>query len=80
MPSRERRLKQEAMKSATWRGHTFERKWKERAKNDFYKKCIKCGAYLGVTLKPMPNEIEISGPAVAIDCPDKQGELRWNMA
>ena len=30
--------------------------------------CKTCDAYVEVNTKPMPNEIEIGGPAVAVDC------------
>jgi len=31
--------------------------------------CVKCGLEIEVNSAPAPNEIEIAGPAVALNCP-----------
>ncbi len=33
--------------------------------------CRKCEGYVQVTEKPLPNDIDISGTAVAMNCPIK---------
>lgn len=33
-----------------------------------YAKCTKCGAYLRLNTHPLPNEIDISGESVAVNC------------
>ena len=30
--------------------------------------CVFCGACVSITAKPLPNEIEMGGGAVAVDC------------
>lgn len=74
MPSRERNLKKAAMDCAENRGHKFERNWEGDKSNGnrFFKTCTDCGSFIDVILKPMANEIEVSGEAIALDCPGYQ--------
>ena len=37
-------------------------------KNVAYSRCKICGMEVSVNVKPMPNEIDIGGEAVALDC------------
>ena len=63
-------LKKEAEKSAKLRHHTLG-PWKDyssRAGSEA--ECTKCGADCEVLLAPHPNEIDIGGSAVAINCKD----------
>jgi hypothetical protein len=67
--TKERRLKKEAIESCLFRGHEMLR-W-HKGKNDddyFVTNCCKCGMIAEVILKPLPNEIEIGGEAVALNC------------
>jgi len=62
------RLKQEAAESCRFRGHNM-----GRFQTDKYgasATCNVCGAEVQVTPRPMPNEIEIGGEAVALNCKD----------
>ena len=56
----------EANKSTQLRNHDM--KWRlidnDRAEGE----CIKCGLYVYANVHPAPNEIDIGGPAVAINC------------
>jgi len=72
MPSRERRLKKEAMDAFKARGHVCSKRWSVWGynKNVFLKYCRKCYCVIQVTPNPAPNNIEISGSAVALDCKD----------
>ena len=73
------KLKREAKESAEWRGHKMGR-WQNF--KDAYKKigphlsafscCGVCGVGLTVITRPLPNEIEIGGAAVAINCGDNE--------
>jgi len=62
------RLRKKALESCKFRGHKmgpfFHWKFSEIAKAH----CIKCGAEVIVSSKPLPNDIEISGRAVAVYC------------
>ena len=60
-------LIKEASEACTFRGHTMV--WQRlpdsgRAVAD----CSRCGASVGVVERPMPNEIDIGGSAVAVRC------------
>jgi hypothetical protein len=75
------KLKNEGLDSFKWRGH-HPGKWDcsfdmEHFKWDcsfdmehFYMNCTVCGKQLHVNLYPLPNEIDISGEAVALSCED----------
>ena len=64
------RLKREAKEAATWRGHElgkFKRhEW--RTSHCATAECS-CGAIVTVNSRPMPNEIDICGDAVALNHP-----------
>ena len=66
------RLKKEARKSCTWRGHNMSN-FKPAAywKNVRYARCKNpgCQAEVWVDAHPQPNGIEIHGDAVALNCP-----------
>ena len=57
------RLKHEAKEGASWRGHDMSRFNKNLAR------CKICKAEAYVDAKPPPNGINISGTAVALNCP-----------
>ncbi len=67
MPTKLRKLKEQAIDSSKWRGHfmkpfvTYENKY-------YFSYCRYCDAYVQVTPKPLPNEIDIGGTAVALNC------------
>lgn len=64
------RLKNEAIESCNWRGHTMKR----FKMHDFfnqsiaYSHCKKCDIQVVVNTHPMPNQIDISGEAVSLNC------------
>lgn len=60
------RLIKSAEFSAKYRGHKLA-KW-ERYKMSASTKCTICNAHVSVLTKPLPNQIEIGGEAVAINC------------
>ena len=70
------RLKKEARESATFRGHQLGRfihlnrysQVHSQARPVFQAECSVCGAWVQVLTRPYPNEIEIGGNAVAINC------------
>lgn len=67
-----KRLKQEARQSAEYRGHnlgTF-----KQTGNAYYARCKNCDCEVWVTPHPAPNEIDVMGDAVALDCPAKPQE------
>jgi len=70
------RLILEAKQAAKFRGHDLfsftHVKDVPRLANSV---CRKCGAYVGVNAKPQPNEIDIGGEAVAVNCPDRLTSL-----
>jgi hypothetical protein len=62
-----RKLKQEALNSAEFRGHTL------TPFNTYgttaYATCSRCGAQVVVDTDPPANGIDIGGAAVAVNCP-----------
>lgn len=72
------RLKQIARNASITRGHTltkFERG--EFYRENWHATCKVCDAYVSVKPKPAPNEIDISGEAVAVNCmPKSDAEYR----
>lgn len=62
------RLRKEGLDAAKFRGHTmstFKRYTDEQAQAT----CIVCNAIVTVNAHPAPNDIEVSGNAVALTCP-----------
>ncbi len=66
-------LKKEALESCDFRGHTMN-PW---TAHSFYGEqiqfcnCIFCGKQVTVNAKPLPNQIDIGGEAVALGCSDE---------
>jgi hypothetical protein len=78
MPTKLRSLKKQAIMSCTKRLHMmknfeavleFSPHQLYPSTNHFRSYCKCCNMYVDVILKPLPNEINISGDAVAITCP-----------
>ena len=61
------RLIREAKDACEWRGHNMER-FNRRSKDVATSQCKTCGAWATVMTSPLPNDIEIGGSAVAINC------------
>lgn len=62
------KLKHSAKKTAEfWRRHQLER-W-STFDGMAWTQCKVCTANVRVIVKPMPNEINVSGRAVAVNCP-----------
>lgn len=62
-------LKNEAMESCEFRGHTMGA-WHDYDETNSVSKCEKCGKEVQVLTNPAPNEIDIGGEAVALGCED----------
>lgn len=65
-----RRLMREARECAVWRGHTM-RAWQPGS--EWYPHirklvCKHCGMGVWVNPRPQPNDYEITGEAVALNC------------
>ena len=68
-----RRLKREALKSCDHRGHTMGKFFRPVHPHSGYHKfcrsfCQKCHRYVDINPKPLPNDTEIGGTAVALNC------------
>ena len=63
------RLKKEALESCELRGHIMGR-FAHVAPERAYSICRRCGLEVTVDSRPMPNEIDIGGQAVALSCID----------
>lgn len=65
-------LEKSARESATWRGHKLNRfspaKIHSNGKQQSFARCLECGALAAVDTQPLPNDIDISGTAVALNC------------
>ena len=65
-----RGLMREAGQTAKWRGHVL-RPWLAPDRESVrYTACSRCGRIVVVNITPMPNDIDTSGDAVALDCGD----------
>lgn len=64
-----KRLKQEARQAAEHRGHALGNF--KQVGSAYYAGCKNCNCGVWVTPKPAPNEIDVMGEAVALDCPHK---------
>lgn len=69
------RLKKSAKESAEWRGHIMG-KFETRGDNGAVSVCqvAGCNAQVVVNTRPMPNQIDIMGDAVAVDCPNRSNQ------
>jgi len=75
-----RKLKRDATESAARRGHVLRRFWKiEPTRSEeippfanrgewWRSECVHCWADVDVHTQPMPNEIDIGGEAIALNC------------
>lgn len=64
------RLKREAGKAARFRGHKL-CKWEVlQPYRKYWARCLVCNKTVTVNLSPLPNEIDIAGEALALDCHD----------
>lgn len=63
------RLKNEAMESCMFRGHTMG-DWHENFLPNYrgISECKNCGKIVCIISNPLPNEIDIGGEAVAVHC------------
>jgi len=73
MTSERARLEVEAREAAVWRGHLLHafRPDDWRASSVSRACCARCGAQVEVNANPRPNEIDVGGEAVAINCKTK---------
>lgn len=65
----ERKLKLEALVACKKRGHDMER-FKQHSffLNRHYSHCRRCDVQVEVNRQPMPNQVDIGGEAVALNC------------
>jgi hypothetical protein len=68
---RERRLKVEALGTCKFLGHNMG-KFRQHSffLNRHFAHCHKCGMQAEINRQPMPNQIDIGGEAVALNCPE----------
>ncbi len=62
------RLKQLAEESANWHEHDLGEWTLHPKKNVSWANCIDCRMSAIVNINPLPNEIDIGGPAIALNC------------
>jgi hypothetical protein len=62
------RLKYEGKCATKWRGHNISPFHTVKHQLTAEASCRKCGMTVWVNTKPAPNEIDISGEAVALHC------------
>ena len=67
---KEASLRKEAVVAATWRGHAL--KWSAPWHGEYASvqtgECTHCHAEVTICTRPLPNQIDIGGSAVAISC------------
>ena len=63
-------LQQQAMTSAIWRGHAMG-SWEPGNIST----CKRCGAWVQVLVNPAPSQIDIGGPAVAVQCEEEANKV-----
>ena len=62
------RLMKMAKEAASFRQHKLS-KFTHGSENRASAECVHCGAWVIVNSKPAPNDIDIGGLAVAVNCP-----------
>ena len=62
------KLLDSAEDTASWRGHKLKR-WGRISDTLYRAACSVCGMEVDVNTNPPPNGIDISGEAIALDCP-----------
>jgi hypothetical protein len=60
------KLKTEARAAAAWRGHALTRFHQDGHR--YYANCALCEMQVQVKPRPAPNEIDVGGEAVALNC------------
>jgi hypothetical protein len=68
MPTKERRLKSEAIEACSYRGHKMSKFHGSKYHPHHFAKCTECFMEVMVDTHPEPNEIDVSGEAVALNC------------
>ena len=74
MPTKLRNLKNKAIEACESHGHVMQRFYRGPysialgVKRTYHSQCLRCNKGVTVHLKPMPNEIDIGGEAVALNC------------
>lgn len=61
-------LKAKAREAATWRGHHLGNFIASKDGTKARAECKRCKCSVGVNTHPLPNEIDIAGEAIAINC------------
>ena len=66
------RLRLEALEACKWRGHDMHNfvHYPNHGRRTKFSRCRKCGKHVVVNAHPFPNEIDIGGEAVALECED----------
>lgn len=64
------KLKDDAERAFYWRNHEPQ-EWVDESYTVATLTCRTCGRWVQVNTLPGPNEIDIGGPAVALNCEDK---------
>lgn len=70
MPTKRRVLKNSAIETCRLRKHQMSNFKYLRSIDTDRSICELCGMYVDVKVKPLPNEIDIGGTAVALNCGD----------
>ncbi len=67
-------LRECASRTARFRGHNLKWQAPHHGEHHSYQlgECSQCDCYVCITTRPMPNEIDIGGDALAITCKDNQ--------
>ncbi len=73
--TQEQKLRSEARKAAACRGHQLETRWTlsvafGRSRQSL--RCGACGMHAIIFLDPEPNETDIRGRALTLNCPGKE--------
>lgn len=66
--TKKERLKKEAREAATWRGHKLGRFNGGTLPSAASAECMTCGQWVIIDTQPLPNGMEIGGPAIALNC------------
>lgn len=74
--SKERALKREAKEASERRGHQMKRYRRREFWGTPYAECAECGMEVDVTTRPAPNQIDIAGEAVALNCRSTEATAR----
>lgn len=72
-------LVEEAQRSAEQHGHTLTEFVKIEDYPIWQARCVRCGQLAAINLDPLPNEPDVTGEALTVNCPEVDGARHYQV-